>query len=218
MQIDFCRARCDADQQGAFDLVSEEYKKDGYIDVDARPDIPVYNFLLTSATFIAKADKTIIGTVTIVGDGEKGLPMENIYEEEIGELRWSGKKMAEISQLAIKRGTAENPDMHQRKIQTSIPLALFRVVYFFAKSQGIGNFCIAINPKHETFYKLLGFEDIGGLKSYSFVNGAPALARMLDITQDPKVLAEKSFIFDEIIKNPLTAGDFEQAIIFSQEI
>src|SRR5438477_450670 len=38
-----------------------------------------------------------------------------------------------------------------------------------------------INPKHDAFYKSLGFTEIGTLKYYPAVNNAPALARILDI-------------------------------------
>lgn len=86
MKIDFFQVNSNEDLQEAFNLVSAEYKKDGYIDAGANPDIPAYNFLPTSAIFMAKSGEEIIGTVTVVGDGKKGLPMENIYQEEIEKL------------------------------------------------------------------------------------------------------------------------------------
>lgn len=125
MQLDFYQARSEADYQDAFALVSEEYKKDGYIDVDVRPDIPVYNSLPTSATFIARSPGGVLGTVTVVGDGTKGLPMENIYREEIGRLREVRKKIVEISQLAVRRSVI-NQNKEEKKRQNSIALTLFR--------------------------------------------------------------------------------------------
>lgn len=222
MQIDFYLANSNDKLQEAFDLVSVEYKKDGYINADAKPEMPGYNFLPTSATFIAKLGNEIIGTVTIVGDGEKGLPMEEIYKAEIEKLRLSGKKIAEISQLALKREAFESLKINPRKFQIAILIPLFRLVYSFAKARGIDKLCISINPKHDIFYKSLGFEEIGELKYYPSVNNAPALARMLDISQAAEALAKKSFIFDEILKNPLLKEDFQRAksgeIIFSLEV
>jgi len=219
-QIDFYLANSKEKMQKAFNLVFREYKKDGYVNADAKPEIPGYNFLPTSATFIAKFSNEIIGTVTIIGDGERGLPMEMIYRQEAEKIRKNGKKIAEIGQLAIKRDLKDVP---QKEIQLAVLLPLFKLVYFYAKIKGIEKLCVSINPKHESFYDSIGFENIGGLKYYPFFNNnAPALAKILDIGQNPEELREKSFIFEEILKNPLTKKDFQRGeageIIFSQKV
>ena len=41
--------------------------------------------------------------------------------------------------------------------------------------------CIAINPKHNLTYEFLLFKNFGGLKNYDGVEGAPAIAKYLDV-------------------------------------
>lgn len=221
MNIDFYRVHSREMLEEAFALVKEEYKKEKYIDAGAEPEIPSYNFLPTSATFVAKMDDAVVGMITLVEDGDEGLPMESIYGEEIGRLRNRKKKMAEISQLAISRGEETMDDGHYRKFRSKILLALFRLVYFFSKCEGIECLCITINPKHESFYESIGFESIGGLKTYPRVNNAPALAKMLNMRNVSLQQKDVGFVFQEILKNPLSREDFSrsgpQKAIFSLE-
>ena len=66
---------------------------------------------------------------------------------------------------------------------------LFLVFYLFKRifdySRQILNrdyICITVNPKHSLTYDFLLFRDFGKLKTYDSVNGAPAIAKYLDLT------------------------------------
>src|SRR4029077_16848868 len=51
--------------------------------------------------------------------------------------------------------------------------------------------CIAVNPHHAAFYrKAFHFQDIGGLKQYGKVNGAPAIALRLDLALARSLMRE----------------------------
>ncbi len=51
--------------------------------------------------------------------------------------------------------------------------------------------CIAVNPHHAAFYrKAFHFQDIGGLKQYGKVNGAPAIALRLDLALARSLMSE----------------------------
>jgi hypothetical protein len=51
--------------------------------------------------------------------------------------------------------------------------------------------CIAVNPRHSAFYrKAFHFQDIGGLKQYRKVNGAPAVALRLDLALARSLIRE----------------------------
>lgn len=52
----------------------------------------------------------------------------------------------------------------------------------YTQYAGVDDLCIAVNPKHADFYeKVLLFEPRGGLRPYSKVNSAPALAKRLNM-------------------------------------
>ncbi len=221
MNIGFYRADSKESLEEAFALVWEEYGKEGYIGADTELKVPPYDFLPTSATFVAKSADAVIGMVTLVGDGENGLPMESIYGKEVAGFRTGGREMAEISQLAIRRDEAAHASADRRRFRSDILLSLFRLVYFFAKQAGIGILCITINPKHESFYEAIGFVRFGELKSYPLVNDAPALAMMLPLPDPDMHSFGQGFVFQEILKHPLTKEDFSPArtggLIFSIE-
>jgi hypothetical protein len=65
----------------------------------------------------------------------------------------------------------------------AILLRLIRMVVLHAiQVLHLSDVCIAINPRHAAFYrKAFYFCDIGGLKQYGKVNGAPAVALRLDL-------------------------------------
>jgi len=58
-------------------------------------------------------------------------------------------------------------------------------------AQTESDLCIAVNPHHAAFYrKAFHFQDIGGLKQYGKVNGAPAIALRLDLALARSLMSE----------------------------
>ena len=58
-------------------------------------------------------------------------------------------------------------------------------------AQTASDLCIAVNPHHAAFYrKAFHFQDIGGLKQYGKVNGAPAIALRLDLALARSLMRE----------------------------
>lgn len=208
MKIDFYCAKTEQSLQEAFSLVRDEYRKQGYVSDDAELSLPRYNLLPTSRTFVAKSADTVIGMITLVIDGDEGLPMESIYRDEVSDLRKHKGRIAEISQLALKRDFIKSFD---RKFQAELLFSLFRLVYFFAKTKAVETLCITINPKHESFYNSLGFRDLGELKLYPLVNNAPALAKLLDLERPNSDEGRRNFVFQEILKKPVSSEDFQRA-------
>ena len=59
---------------------------------------------------------------------------------------------------------------------------LFKTIFDYVKDYLKLDFiCITINPKHKLTYDFLLFKDLGELKTYQHANGAPAIAKYLDI-------------------------------------
>lgn len=191
------------------ELVYFEYLQDGYFDpVKENEKIPVskYKFIKSSKNFVAILEGELIGTVTVVEDGDEGLPMDDLYKKELDVQRKSKKRIAEISQLAIVRNLERFPEINRRLFQSMVLISLLKCVYYQVKHSGVELLSIAINPKHYDFYKSLGFFEIGGLKYYQFVNGAPAFAKAIHINKELEERAESNLILREIIKNPLEKG------------
>ena len=46
-----------------------------------------YHLLPSTEVFIAKCGSDVISTMSLIADGQLGLPMETIYAEEIGHYR-----------------------------------------------------------------------------------------------------------------------------------
>jgi hypothetical protein len=123
-------------------------------------------------------------THTLFQDTDLGLPMDAIYNEELDLLRSQGRKIAEVG------GLATNADF--RRYRHQIPMLGNKIIFQYATRHiGIDDFVIAINPKHEMFYKyILLFEKIGDLRNYKNVKSAPAVAYRLDLHRAEQRLKE----------------------------
>ena len=218
-KINFWRVSSEKKIKEAALLVGREYKKDGYFSGEENDfKVPFYHFFSTSSVFLTEVEGNNIATVSMIGDSGKGIPMEAIYRKEIKELRKKNRKIAEISQLAIARDFMKKIGRKKRCLQYPILISLFRLIFYNALSSDIDTLYIAINPKHDVFYKALGFSEIGSLKYYSNVEGAPALARAFFIEKDFSKFSQKNSLLKEISKNPIKESAFKKKndeIIFS---
>lgn len=184
-------------------LVCREYAKDDYIFDHGASLQKFLSFILLpdSVTFTARKDGRIIGTISVIADSEIGLPMDEIYKDGVDSLRKHGKKIAEISQLAIDR---EYSDASQRGNKAFLFIPLFKMVFDYSMRKKFDNLCVAVNPKHSSVYNSLFFNDIGGLKYYPSVNNAPAIAKTLDLNRLKRELHRENFksntLFNLILK------------------
>ncbi|MEW6327269.1 MAG: hypothetical protein AB1487_06710 [Thermodesulfobacteriota bacterium] len=136
--------------------------------------VGIYNMLPETRTFVAKKDNAVLMTLTLIPDSVFGLPMDAIYNIELDFLRYYGRKIAELSGLAV-HNILKGKGMFMF-------LNLVKLVYFYAKNKDIDDFCIAINPKHQSFYdNILLFEYLGDEKPYPRVQNFPACGRRLNL-------------------------------------
>jgi len=160
----------------AFRLVYSSYLQRGYIEENrSGMRLSIFNAFPTTVTFVAALRGTVIATVSLVTDSEVGLPADEIYHAELGELRKQGRKLTEATMLADRR----------REIRRALPMLLVlmkRVFDYVTLAVGADDLCITINPRHEAYYEqYLLFKPLGGLKSYASVRNNPALAKRLDV-------------------------------------
>ncbi len=192
--------------EAAYKLLHDVYVEKGYMKPHpSEMRISIYNALPHAITFLARDSEVpfpdgkkaipskrikhkTIGTITLVIDSALGLPMEDIYYEEIQSLRRKYLKLAEVSSLAI------SPEYRYEKMF----MYLNQFLVGFALFAGVTNLVIAVNPKHADFYKkVLFFEVIGPERSYSKVQGAPAVAMHLNLKTAENQI-KNGYKFDEL--------------------
>lgn len=168
-----CRILHGTDCATARAIVARTYAAQGY-DLSTNT---IAQFLDTphATTWGLFSDDRMYGTISLVRDSAHGLPMDAIYKDELLPLRTRDETLAEVVQFAVDHemyatlfGTKPSP-FHSAQ--------LFSTVLSAALEEHISYLCISINPKHDRFYALLGFEKIGELKHYESVD-APAIARV----------------------------------------
>jgi hypothetical protein len=163
--------------EAAFRLVYNAYTRSGLIDENPHGmRVTPYQLLDTTDVFVATLDDETISTVSLVCDGELGLPMEGIYGDEVHRLRQQGFHVAEVSALADRR----------RQMSRTLPVfvPLMRLMVQTARRRGVDQLLVAVHPRHARFYqRFLSFDPVGGEKSYPQVRNNPAVALTLDFAK-----------------------------------
>lgn len=170
---------------GAFRLVHDQYVARGFMaPQESGRRLSIHNSLTSTKVFVARRQGVVIGTLTLIEDSFLGLPMGEIYEEELAGLRARGHRLAEVSALAL--------DPRYRAVGVAIVMRLVRMlVLYAAQVEGLDELCIAVNPRHVDFYRrLLQFQVFGDVKSYQKVNGAPAVALRLELALPRAIIAD----------------------------
>jgi hypothetical protein len=193
----------------AFRLVYNSYLRAGLIDPNPHQmRVTPYHLLHTTDVFVARLQDETISTVSLVCDGQHGLPLEVIYPEEVSQLRQRGIRVAEVSALADRRRQLS------RTLPVFVPLA--RLMIQTARARGVEQVLVAVHPRHAKFYqRLLGFEVIGSQKAYPLVSNQPAVPLKLDfdrIDRHPPVN------YDSFFAEPLPREVLEPRPITAEEI
>lgn len=160
----------------AWQLAYRVYAECGYVAPDCEG-------LMTSAfdhdpgTFTLLVEDeagTAMATVTLVFDSEMRLPCDEIFEPELEFLRSQGRKVAEVTRLAIdERHTGSK----------ALLVTLFNFIFVYARRiRGYDDFVIEVNPRHVNYYRrLLRFEVAGSERPCPRVNGAPAVLLRVEL-------------------------------------
>jgi hypothetical protein len=132
-------------------------------------------------TLVAHQEDKVAGTVTLGLDGPRGLVVDELYKAEVDKLRVKGRKIAELTRLAVDESTASK----------SVLAALFHIAFIYAfHIHKYSDFVIEVNPRHVLFYKrMLGFNLIGEEKMCPRV-GAPAVLLHLELDYIDKKTAQ----------------------------
>jgi hypothetical protein len=171
-----CRvARSQADREAAFRLIYDSYLRAGLVRENPfGMRVSPYHLLPTTEMFVATVEETVVATMSIVMDGELGLPMESIFPEEIAQRRQAGTRLAEVSCLADRRAEPQR--------FMSLMVLLSRLLAQFANYVQVEELLLAVHPSHARFYqRRLNFTPIAFEEAYPLVCNKPAQGMSLNI-------------------------------------
>lgn len=145
-------------------LINKMYAWRGYAGTHQASDDP--NRIVLTAT--DKGD--VVGTLSLGIDTDIGLMADEIFREELDGLRQHGAKLSEFTKLAF------DPSVRSKAALAN----LFHLAVIYARDvHGCTDIVIEVNPRHRGFYKkMLGFEQVGELKTSPRVNAPAYLMRV----------------------------------------
>ena len=172
--VDYRIAATQNERKQAFSLLYECYTKARLSKPNAyRLRVLPHHLVSTTNVFVAFERNNAIATVTLIGDGQFGLPLETIYSEAAEKRRQAGLSIAEISCLAVS-------DSALRRFLPNF-VGLTRLMAQHARYKGIDQLLAMVHPRHARIYvRLMGFQPFGTVKPHPSVGYQPALACCLD--------------------------------------
>lgn len=168
----------------AYTLLEGVYQNEKYC--IQKSDFVKYNNQRTFFT-LHKYDE-LIGTISLIEcQGKETLPLSSLYATELDGLLQQYSCVYEVGSFAIDKNKIG--DRYGGESLKGARL-LFKAVYEEAKRFGADLLVVAVNPKHLSFYTLIGFQKFGEQKMYPFVE-APAVP--LFLTMKSGAMAEDFF-------------------------
>jgi N-acyl amino acid synthase FeeM len=161
----------------ARDLVRRRYAWRGYETAESTDRTSKTARSANEITFIVQHRRTTVGTVTLGLDGPQGLLAELTHDQVIAEIRRSGRKVCELTRLAI----AESADFK------SVLGSLLGLAHYVGRSMhAVTDVFIEVNPRHVSFYsRVLGFVVAASEKVCERVHAPSVLLRLeLDALED----------------------------------
>ncbi len=207
------------EREQAFRLVHDVYTAERLMH-PAASGMRVTPWHLSEGTniYVAKHFQRVVCTMTSVPDGERGLPLEEIYPSEVAVLRRAGHRLAEVTCLAARQ------DAYSTEQGFRVFVRLVGLLFQACRFAGRERLLIAVHPRHARFYRrALGFAQIGGVRTYPSVCDQPAVAceHDLGLQADPRFpllpdVYGVRFAKRDLVSRPLAAAErdyLNQAVI-----
>ena len=160
----------------AWTLVYRSYLRSGLVQTNRwRVHTVPHAIQSHSVVICGRIQELTVSTLSAYFDqsGGIGLPVDEIYPDEVAALRDDGRRLMEIGLFADRR----------EHIQRSVDalLELMRHVCYFGANFGATDGLIRVQPRHAAFYtRLLGFDQIGAEKPHPTVEGRSTVLLHLD--------------------------------------
>jgi len=153
------RARDASMLRQSYALVHDVFVTQGFIDLHpSRVRLRTVEALPETATFVATVDGQVVAVTSVVPDSpDLGLPSDQSFGEELASLRDEGRRLCEISNLAV------NPAYRN----TPVFFELTRCCLAHAMLTGHTDLFIAISPEHARFFEeVFLFDHVGDPRAY----------------------------------------------------
>jgi len=176
-EIDLCVASTREQREAVFELIYQSYRDAGLCEPDSTElRVTPYQLLPTTDILFAQLREEVVCTLSLVRDGALGLPIEDLYAEQVEERRAEGLRLAEVSCLADCR--------RDRSRFFELFCDLSRLMVQLAEKQDVDQLLIVVHPRHAALYtRYMAFKRIGERRDYSTVNGNPAVPLCLDLNE-----------------------------------
>jgi hypothetical protein len=206
----------------AFRLVYEAYVRAGLMRPNAfKLRVMPHHLLPTTATFVALRGERVIATVTLVGDGRLGLPLERVYGPEVDAMRQPDTWLGEVSALASAPTEADS--------KCDVVIGLMRLMAQFSRRHGLEHLLVAVHPRHARLYRrAMGFQPLGEERPYPSVCNRPAVALHLDLSRLDQAPPENVALFfgedisdDRLRFCPISASErrhFAPAVVWQTNV
>lgn len=160
-----------------------------------------------TAVIIGRIGDVPVNTITAVGDGPEGLPLDAVYNDELEKLRRQGRRMVEIGMFADRRPDSEN-SFHAL-------LELMRYSYWFGAAIDTTDYICGIPPHSTRLYQAaFGFKLVGEERSYACVDGNPVQLMRANVEYVREHHARHRAT-DYFVKNPLSRELFSRRFMFT---
>ena len=154
------RAVTAVELESAYQLVHDVFVEKGYIPVmEGGIRLRPFECVPNMTTFVARDRGRVVGVMSIVPHHpDLGLPSDQAFSEEIGALRAAGRRVCEITNLAVEG----------KYRRSSAFTELTRACFAQALAWQCDDVFIAISPGHAMFFEgVLQFDACGDQRSYS---------------------------------------------------
>lgn len=163
----------------AFRLVHDQYVWRGFM-TTPHPSgrrVNLRHALPSTRVFVASDGARIVGTVSVVLDSPLGLPMDEVFADQLDRFRRRGRRGAEVSALAM--------DADRRAHGIPVLMRLLRMVVLHAAEVArIDDLCLVVRPQHADFYQqFFSCEILGQPRDYEKVHIEGAVMLRLDLNE-----------------------------------
>ena len=198
--IEYKIASTRSERESAFRLLYRAYRRAGLVKENSQEiRVTPYHLLPTTSVMIARYANQIISTLSLIENGQLGLPMEKTFASEVRERRQQDLILAEASCLADRRKD------FQRYFPVFVRLCKLMIQY--ARSRGVDQVLIAVHPRHARFYtQYLAFDQIADVRPYPLVQNYPAVALSLDLK---RLETERPSNYERFFAIPIDADQLQ---------
>jgi N-acyl amino acid synthase FeeM len=169
----------------AFRLVHEQYVWRGFMKAPNASGrrVNLRHALPSTRVFVARHGSRVVGTATLFEDSLLGVPMDDVFADQLATMRSRGRRIAEVSALAM--------DGDRRAYGLPVVMRLLRLVLLYAASVAeLDDLCLVVRPQHAEFYKHLGTcRTLGEPRDYEKVNLDGAVALHIDLHEIRALIA-----------------------------